>query len=105
MKEKKQDLLWNLRNIIYLRNKRQLLEKYAFQLWQNQNMTNTPCLQDIYSINDYNVLLQEVLNILKKNSSMNLSGIRFELFKRSGLKEAMEIFVSYTKTTPPEFCS
>ncbi len=100
MKEKKQDLLWNLRNIIYLRNKRQLLEKYAFQLWQNQNMTNTPCLQDIYSINDYNVLLQEVLNILKKNSSMNLSGIRFELFKRSGLKEAMEIFVSYTKTTP-----
>ena len=44
-------------------------KKYLDTLIKNQNNTNIPCLQDIYTEKDYEKLLKPVMKIIKENSS------------------------------------
>lgn len=76
------------------------LYKYINELLKNQNMTNTPCLQDIFSRRDYYELLKTVLLVIKNNPHGSLTTLRFELFKQSGLKEIIDNFVKKTQITP-----
>lgn len=76
------------------------LYKYVNELLKNQNMTNTAWLQDIFTSKDYYNLLKTVLTVIKENPHGNLTTLRFELFKRSGLKEIIDDFVKRTQITP-----
>lgn len=77
-----------------------ILHRYINELLRNQNMTNTPLLEDIFTKRDYLDLLQTVLTVIKANPHATLTTLRFELFKRSGLKEILNNFVNQAKITP-----
>jgi len=76
------------------------LQKHINNLYNNQNQTNTPCLQDIFSKKDYYNLLKIVLDTIKENKNASLTTLRLKLFEKSGLKETIEEFVYKTKITP-----
>ena len=76
------------------------LHQYIQELLQNQNMTNTPFLQNIYSERDYYNLLHEVLLTIREHPHASLSLLRFQLFQKSGLKELIDSFVKETQLTP-----
>lgn len=76
------------------------LQKYINKLLKNQNNTNTPFLQNIYTRADYYVLLQEVATIIKQNPHASLQTIKLLLFQNSGLKELINEFIHTTEITP-----
>ena len=75
-------------------------KKYLDTLIKNQNDTNIPCLQDIYTEKDYEKLLKPVMKIIKENSYASLTTLRLKLFLQSGLKEIIDNFVKDTQITP-----
>ena len=77
-----------------------IYKKYIDELLKNQNNTNIPLLQDIYSYKDYERILKPVLKTIYDNPYANLTTLRLKLFLNSGLKEIMNIFVNDTKITP-----
>ena len=74
--------------------------KYVNTLLNNQNNTNIPCLQDIYSSKDYEKLLNPVIKVIKENPHASLTTLRLKLFMKSGLKEIVDNFVKDTQITP-----
>ena len=77
-----------------------IYKKFIDKMVENQNNTSISCLQDIYSYNDYDILLRPVLDIIRENKNQSLTSIRLKLFLRSGLKEIIDLFVNETKITP-----
>ena len=77
-----------------------IYKKYLDTLIKNQNDTNIPCLQDIYTEKDYEKLLKPVMKIIKENSYASLTTLRLKLFLQSGLKEIIDNFVKDTQITP-----
>lgn len=76
------------------------LQKYINKLLKNQNNTNTPFLQNIYTRKDYYTLLQEVTTIIEQNPHASLQTIKYLLFQKSGLKELIDEFIHTTEITP-----
>lgn len=77
-----------------------IYKKYLDTLIKNQNDTNIPCLQDIYTKKDYEKLLKPVMKIINENSYASLTTLRLKLFLQSGLKEIIDNFVKDTQITP-----
>lgn len=76
------------------------LYKYIDELLKNQNITNTPCLQDIFSRRDYYHLLKGVLEVIKENPTASITTLRFQLFQKSGLQPIIYDFIHAREITP-----
>ena len=61
--------------------------KFVDELKENQNITSSPILQDIYQKNDYQKLLQEVIDAIKENPKGDLVKLKYYLLEKSGLKK------------------
>lgn len=77
-----------------------IYRKYLDTLFKNQNDTNIPCLQDIYTKSDYEKLLKPVMDVIRENPYASLTTLRLKLFLQSGLKEIIDNFVKDTQITP-----
>lgn len=75
-------------------------KKYLNTLIKNQNDTNIPCLQDIYTEKDYKKILKPVMKVISENPYASLTSLRLKLFLQSGLKEIIDNFVKDTQITP-----
>lgn len=73
--------------------------EYINTLIRNENNTSSPCLQDLYTFKDYHILLKPVLDIIRNNPHASLTTLRMKLFLKSGLKEAIDLFVHDTSIT------
>lgn len=67
---------------------------------ENQNNTFDISQQNLYSKERYQKLLEVVLDVLKKNKHADISEIRDELFKRSGLEEKIKNFFLEKRKAP-----
>lgn len=74
--------------------------KFVDELKENQNITSSPILQDIYQKNDYQKLLQEVIDAIKENPKGDLVKLKYYLLEKSGLKNEIEKLVNVTQIAP-----
>ena len=74
--------------------------KFVDELKENQNITSSPILQDIYQKNDYQKLLQEVIDAIKENPKGDLVKLKYYLLEKSGLKNEIEKLVKVTQIAP-----
>lgn len=77
-----------------------IYKRYINELINNQNNTNIPWLENIFSYEDYQKILFPVLEVIRKNPNASLTTLRMLLFQKSGIKELTNNFVHQTKITP-----
>ncbi len=81
-------------------SKKLITYQYINELLKNQNLANSPHLQDIYSYQDYQELLKPVLKIIRENPTADIFKLHYLLFQRSGLTEIINNFIYERQVTP-----
>lgn len=76
------------------------LESYIQKLYKNSNVNMSYEQQNLYSIEDYYVLLKPVVELLKKYSDDTIEELREKIYNLSGLDEKIKEFIFQKKMTP-----
>lgn len=77
-----------------------ITSRYIDTLYANQNNTDTPHLKDMYSKEEYNMLISDIVFLLKEYPNQDILFYREELFKRSKISEVINSFLYKLKLTP-----
>ncbi|MBE6148066.1 MAG: beta-lactamase family protein [Firmicutes bacterium] len=77
-----------------------VITNYVETLYNNQNITDTPHLRGLYSKEEYNDLLEDVVAILKNNPNPDIDQCRSELLQKSGIMELIHEFILDRQLTP-----
>lgn len=75
-------------------------QKYLDNFLERLNDTSDVSQKNLYTKEQYEKLMNVVVDVLKKNKHANISEIREELFRRSGLEQALRNFFLVQKKAP-----
>ena len=73
---------------------------YLNQLIENQNIGADKTQKNLYTKEQYEKLLKNVLEVLNKNKDANIDELRNELYKKSGIEDLLKDFFCIKKMAP-----
>ncbi len=77
-----------------------IIDSYIKELINKQNMTNTPCLKNLSSYQDYELIFKPVIKLIQENPYASLSTLRLKLLDLSPLKQVAANLINEKQITP-----
>ncbi|MBQ6841510.1 MAG: beta-lactamase family protein [Bacilli bacterium] len=76
------------------------ISSYIDTLYNNQNNTDTPHLRNMFSKEEYNELLGDIVTVLNNNPNPDINTCRAYLLEKSGIMELIREFIYERRLTP-----